>query len=93
MACHLSSRRVPSKGQSEMFPAARLTMALAMMFAAASPSAAGSPFPYCYIDYDGLRSCSFRTLQDCYRIRVGTGMCVTNPLFGVAPSKPQRRGG
>ncbi|MGV3633229.1 MAG: DUF3551 domain-containing protein [Pseudorhodoplanes sp.] len=56
---------------------------LALALAALPASAAGSPYPYCYIDYDGLRSCSFRTLQDCYRIRVGTGMCVTNPYYGV----------
>ena len=56
--------------------------AFATALAVAPASAAPSPYPYCYIDYDGLRSCSFRTLQDCYRVRVGTGMCVTNPYFG-----------
>lgn len=61
-----------------------LTALAAALPASASPSA----YPYCYIDYDGLRSCSFRTLQECYSIRVGTGMCVTNPYY--AGSKKAR---
>ena len=56
-------------------------IALTATVPAAPASAAGSPYAYCYIDYDGLRSCSFRTLQDCYRVRVGTGMCVDNPYY------------
>lgn len=55
---------------------------VALALSASPTRAAGTTYPYCYIDYDGLRSCSFRTLQDCYRIRVGTGMCVTNPYYG-----------
>lgn len=58
-----------------------ILVAFAMASSVSPAPAAGSPYPYCYIDYDGLRSCGFRTLQDCYRIRVGTGMCVSNPYF------------
>lgn len=76
-----------SIGRISIF-AARLPIAFAAAMTvssavASAAFAAVSPFPYCYIDYDGLRSCSFRTLQECYQVRVGTGMCVSNPYYGT----------
>lgn len=74
---------------NEMSAGTKLIFA-AIMAAVLTPSnAAVAQYPYCYIDYDGLRSCSFRTLQECYQIRVGTGMCVDNPYYGTT-RKPRR---
>ena len=53
-------------------------------------TAATSPYQFCLVYSDGLRSCSYRTLEQCLQYRIGTRMCVDNPYY-VAPKSRRKR--
>jgi hypothetical protein len=78
-----------SAGTKIVFAAAVMTAAMAVAFTPAH--AAVAQYPYCYIDYDGMRSCGFQTLQQCLQVRIGTGMCVNNPYYTGSQTKPRPR--
>lgn len=69
----------------------KLIFAAAMAIATSPAYAAVAQYPYCYIDYDGMRSCGFRNLQECLQVRIGTGMCVVNPYYSGSQAKPRPR--
>ena len=71
--------------------AVKLIFAATVAVVVTPASATVAQYPYCYIDYDGMRSCGFRSLQDCLQIRVGTGMCVVNPYYTGSQAKPRPR--
>jgi hypothetical protein len=58
----------------------------------AVPASAEVQYPYCIITggrEGGTHSCGYTSLAQCLATRVGTDMCVVNPLYQAAP-RPNR---
>jgi len=76
----------------KMSAIALLIVAAIPLFGAA-PASAEVQYPYCIITGGrdgGTHSCGYTSFAQCMATRVGTDMCVVNPLYQAGPDRRSR---
>ena len=70
-------------------------LAAVMPMLSVTPASAEVQYPYCIITGGrdgGATSCGYVSWAQCMATRVGTDMCVVNPLYQAGPARRPRQG-
>ena len=70
-----------------------IALGFGLWLAGGNTASAGTNYPWCIITgglSEGAYSCGYVSFEQCQQTRLGTDMCVVNPLY-KAPSAPASR--
>jgi len=73
-----------------------MTLVLAALFAGVGRASAEVDYPWCLIaggKSDGTYSCGYVSFAQCMATRIGTDMCVQNPMYVPPGVRAQRERG